>query len=1076
MEESYILNDINGLNKRKLGRKEKKYIEKMEKEKEKEKNIKKIKEERKIKEKIKEKKKEKIKEEKKENKKRLDKNKIPKLFNKNLKSKRKGKKNNNIDYSEENSEENSKINIINTSKDGFDIINDNNMNKEYKQKSKKIGLKIMKENNKSDSFGNNIIKAYEKLSVFYKKENNNNKDILYNPELITYLKLSEKQLRNALNILEQNKNIIINRNIMDKLSRLTEHDNININYVIGNIYMVLMKRGNIFYYKDKNFEINDLVFFTNKVIQFKDILINTKKGNFYKKSLIKFLNYIINEFEFEEEQLKIMKQVIEDNKNIEHKLLLQRDFDDVVYSISENIIKQNNVYEQYNILIQNKKLIIDKIKKINIKNKEMYPRFLELGRILSYLFFNKSYRIYFSEQNDLENENFEENNELFGLTMIFFDGKKNNGKINFVNSENYLIDYDDEIEELREKLCDILINYASKFVNLKNDFPIQYIVYTLVKRLFFSDYKNYEDICKNLLIQCLINLCYFEESIDLAEYFINKIIKSNEDNEQSFKEALIKKIKKARNEEGFLYNLPLSYELEENKDTTIEEKLDIEEDINNNKEKINDEDNKDEEISSNKDVTDTDESQRESEYEDDNSEDNDEIDEIDKYYKINNEILFLLEKDLKIGFFNIQDIKQGEKFIFYEEINNSYGILDFCMYIKELDINIKIIDLTEGRIIFEKKRIDQLIHCPFKLIMFFTNPTIIKFEIDNSFSWFTSKTIKYKTNIFYPGNPYSIGHKILLRYYKNELLKEEKIKYKKKIKEEKIEMNNNIENLLITKIDGENKVFNCENVKSNLKVIKQMVKNKELNIYSIYLEIKKNENEENNSYFFYNDKEKGLIKNKLDKESFENYIFNLVSKSNSNNLNIINLYVINGDLESNEKDIYNNYNYYSIKKILGFEPLIKIEGIIQKILLVVQNLNQVQILYYLYKQFMKKEELNNIILLNYTKDCGYQKVLFKNGDISLIPNELIEINKNKSIEENIDILINAIKTINEEGKIINILLLKSIDQKEILITPENIEKSLNEKLENKNLIKIHKLHSDFINEIEINSHVFYLDN
>ena len=197
MEESYILNDINGLNKRKLGRKEKKYIEKMEKEKEKEKNIKKIKEERKIKEKIKEKKKEKIKEEKKENKKRLDKNKTPKLFNKNLKSKRKGKKNNNIDYSEENSEENSKINIINTSKDGFDIINDNNMNKEYKQKSKKIGLKIMKENNKSDSFGNNIIKAYEKLSVFYKKENNNNKDILYNPELITYLKLSEKQLRNA---------------------------------------------------------------------------------------------------------------------------------------------------------------------------------------------------------------------------------------------------------------------------------------------------------------------------------------------------------------------------------------------------------------------------------------------------------------------------------------------------------------------------------------------------------------------------------------------------------------------------------------------------------------------------------------------------------------------------------------------------------------------------------------------------------------------------------------------------------------------------------------------------------------
>ena len=1070
MEESYILNDIKGENKRKLGRKEKKYIEKKEKEKEKERRIKKSKEEKKIKDK----KKEKIKEEKKENKQKINNNsKIPKLLNKNLKSKRNGKKNNDIDYSEENS----KINIINTSDDGLDIINDNNMSKENKQKSKKMRLNIIKENEQNQNFENNIIKAYEKLSIFYKNENNIKNDLVYNPELIACIKLCEKKLRNALNILKKDKNIIINRNIMDKLSRLTEHDKININYVIGNIYMVLMKRGNIFNYKDKNFEINDLVFFTNKVIQLKDILINTKIGIFYKKCLIKFLNYVINEIEFQEDQLRVMKQVIEDNKNIEHKILLTRDFDDVVYSISENLIKQNNAYEQYNILIQNKKLIIDKIKKINIKSKEMYSRYLEFGRTLSYLFFNKSYRIYLSEQYDSENEEIEENNELFGFTKIFFDGHKNNGEINFVNSENYIIDFDEEIEELREKLCDIIINYVNKFINLKYDFPIQYIVYTLVKRLYFSEYKNYEDMCKNLLVQSLINLCFFEESIDLAEYFINKIIKSDEDNEQSFKNALIKKIKKVKDEEGFLYNFPISYQLEENKgkETIIEEKLDIEE--NEQEEEIKEEEKKDEEINSQKEVEDTDDSQRESEFEDDNDDDDEELDEIDKYYKINSEILFLLEKDLKIGFFNIQNIKQGEKFIFYEEINNSYGILDFCMYIKELDINIKIIDLTEGRIIFEKKKIDQLLHCPFKLIMFFTNPRILKFEIDNSFSWFTSKTIKYKTNIFYPGNPYSIGHKILLNNYRNEILKDEKTKNRKKIKEEKIEMKNNIENLLITKIDGENKVYNCENVKNNLKVIKQMMKNKDLNIYSIYLELKKNEKEEDISYFFYNDKKKGFFRNKLDKETFENYISNLVSKSNGNNLNIINLYVINGDLALDEKDINKNYNKYSIKKILGFEPLIKTEGIIQKILFFVQNLSQVQILYYLYKQVMKKEELNDIIiLLNYTKDCGYQKVLFKNGDITLIPNELIEINKNKSIEENIDILINVIKSINKQEKNINLLLIKSIDQKEEVFTPENIEKIMNEKLNNKNLIKIHKLDSDFNDEIEINSHVFYLDN
>ena len=62
-------------------------------------------------------------------------------------------------------------------------------------------------------------------------------------------------------------------------------------------------------------------------------------------------------------------------------------------------------------------------------------------------------------------------------------------------------------------------------------------------------------------------------------------------------------------------------------------------------------------------MSDTYESQSQSQIEDDNYEDEDELDEIDKYYKINSEILFLLEKDLKIGFFNIQNIKQGEYFL-----------------------------------------------------------------------------------------------------------------------------------------------------------------------------------------------------------------------------------------------------------------------------------------------------------------------------------------------------------------------------------------------------------------------------
>ena len=120
-----------------------------------------------------------------------------------------------------------------------------------------------------------------------------------------------------------------------------------------------------------------------------------------------------------------------------------------------------------------------------------------------------------------------------------------------------------------------------------------------------------------------------------------------------------------------------------------------------------------------------------------------------------------------------------------------------------------------------------------------------------------------------------------------------------------------------------------------------MIKNKEINIFTIFLEIKKNENEsENLSNFYYNDEEKGFVKNKLEKEIFEQYILNLVTKSKISDVNIINLFVINGDLEQN--DII--YNKHSIKKILGFEPIIKLEGAIQKILFFIQNLNQAQIM------------------------------------------------------------------------------------------------------------------------------------
>ena len=1032
---------------------------------------------------------------------------------------------------------------------------------------KKSKFKKSKIKNQNVNFENNIMDTYKKISLnegsSYNEENNEEeKNIIYTSQMKLNLKYCEKKLREALNILEKNPNLVINRNILDKLSRLTQHDKINLNYVIGNIYMILMNKESVFDYDDEEFEINDLVLFINKVIQFKEILANTKIGIIYNNYLIKFLIKISNEFDLEEDQINIINKILDENKEMDHKNLLQRNFDDLIYSISDELMKQPNIYEQYKILIQNKKLIIHMFKGADLKDKDLYDRYLEIGKDLAYLFFNKTFRIYITKtkrvSNDDDSENDDNvNDDIFGFTYIFFDGYKSNGELNVVNSEKYLVESDNKIDELRLKILDIILAYCKKFIDLIDEFAIQYIIYILIKRIYFSNFNKYNKTIINLLSEALTNLCFFEDSpIELISYFINRILKSTQKEDENLKNKIIKKINEVKDEEGFLYRFPksLKHLEEEKKENTTDKKNSIDKKdetkdknkkIKNKKEKKEDEkeeekkeDEKEEEKKEeekkeeqdkdkkkkkkkytkekNEEEEEDDEGEEEEDDEEEEEEEEEEIDDKDddgdKISRANNEGLLLLEKDLKIGFFYVKNIKAGEKFVFYEEITNSYGILDFCMTIHELDIKLTITDLTEGRVIFTKEGIDQLVYCPLKIVMFFSNPRILKFEFDNSYSWFTSKTVKYKTTVLYPRNPYLIGHQILISKYQNIIIKGKKTKDEKdkdnnkKIKRLNLNDNenenkkededgeelNDVENILITKIDGENKVFNCINVKENLNQINKMVKDKYLFISSIYLEISiKKENEENlnKSYFYYNKEGQGLVQNELKQENFEKYLSDLISKSKAN-LNLINLYIINGDIKENESNNINNtkFYYFSMKKILGFEPVIKISGMMKKIIFFIQYLNQAQMLYYLYKKINNHQKYDITLLINYTKYCGYQFALYYDEEIFVDLNEFKGLSKDKSLEENIEIITKGINKLNEgdnnddneEEKLFEIVLPKAVDDNENDITPIKIEEKLKEKLqinENKKIkFKIVKPLLNFNKELQINSHVFYLDN
>jgi hypothetical protein len=460
----------------------------------------------------------------------------------------------------------------------------------------------------------------------------------------------------------------------------------------------------------------------------------------------------------------------------------------------------------------------------------------------------------------------------------------------------------------------------------------------------------------------------------------------------------------------------------------------------------------------------------EEESEDEDYEDLFEAQNLEKFEEIiSDENLFLMHNDLKLGYFNQKIIKSGEKFISFIELSQDYSVLDFSFTLSDLDIKFTITDITSGKEIYAKERIIASADTPLKMIMCFTQPRILKFEFDNSYSWLRSKTIKYKTNIFYPKYPYLLNHQILLGKYISNISKTKKDIERKKNKGKKKVFSDDTDKLLILKFNEKHKVFNCVNIQHNLEAINNLNKNNFLSIFSIFLKIKDDKNIEDKSYFYYySNEKKDLIEIELNSENFDN----LISKTldiDSVSLNIINLYIINGD------DNNINYSSYSLKKLFGFEPEFK-----SNILYFIQNLNQAQLLNCLYKQIISNESIDVVILMNYTKYSGFQINVFDSDELIDFNEGFKGLNKNSNLEENIKILSEGIgkMELGEERKAL-VVICSSIDEKENEITPEKIKTKLEESLGKENRLKninIIQTDNNFNTEVKNYSHLFYIEN
>ena len=844
------------------------------------------------------------------------------------------------------------------------------------------------ENNKSE-FEHCIIEVYKILSGYYIKENK---------EKNLNIKLCEIEMRKALDICQKNSKINLNKNILDKISRIIHHNKINILLILSQIFIVLMQKETLF---EKKSDINNIISFLNEICNLNKILQETYIG--YKLHTIsqKFIEKIISEFNFELEQISAIKNLINLNtqkmKSVKLKL---NSFEEMSISLYDLLLNQESHLMQYKLIMDNFNYIIGMINQVDLDEKNSLENYIELGKIFAFLLYNKKYVIFLKKQSS----------ESEGVIKLFFDGKENHYLFNIIEGEKFFIESEDEIEEMREKICELVLKYVEKYKGVNNIYEFQYVLYVLAKRVFFLFEGKFRNKIEPIIAEIMINLCFYKiNSIEEIKIFIKEILKSDNDIYLNLKNLLQRKIDFIQMNPNFQLNKNNnSKKNSENYSTNIE--------------------------------------------------------------NISNEALFLLEGDLKLGYFLSRKIRNGEYFNFYAELKEPFSLLDFCANIEEYNIKLSIIDLTNDKYLIKNIEINAF-SSPYKICLFFTRPVICKFIFDNTYSWIRDKNIKYKVNVFYPQKEFFIRKKILLFKYQEKL-------FRNKIIEGKVNDKKNIgKNLFLIKFKGINKAFNSLDVIRNIQTCDKLIENNNININSIY--ISKSLNENNKSYFYFK-KNNTLEKYELNKNNFENCIKdNILTNSNLEDIiEIVNIYIIKHISQNNNSTDNNNLEFsplLNIEDILGFIPDILDENNKLKILFFCQYLFQAQLLYYLFKCFHNKENKDIVLLINYSKNEGFQISQYKNGEIKL---NIINLKNEENIEKNIEIICNEIKKYENKRKVDILINENIIDDKENEIDSDKLYQLIKSKLnmdEEENSFYICKLNKEFNDDMIKYSHIFYLD-
>ena len=528
--------------------------------------------------------------------------------------------------------------------------------------------------------------------------------------------LAESHLLSCLSLLSTSSSLhALSAPILNKLNRISHHSNISLQFLLGELYILLFNFPPNVLFPPSLSSTSLLISFINQSMHLHNILKQTSLNYKYLHSLQNFISTVLSTttYTFTSSQQSTLQNIYNTNNNIQHPSSLSSFNTSITFEsgfvkhLYDMLTSTSSLHEQYTLLTSNIDVIEKLIHSITFTNNEhndngndnntLYETFFDLGKLLLLFFPNKHNLTFLAKSTPSHADT--------NHTMHFIYDDSDISHAEFLHKQKYTLYIDDDIQHQRNLLIPLILTYTQQLSTYQQkEFPVHYLRYTLLKRIFLNDSNNND----NLLTQFTNTLCYFIQTFP------------NNNNNYEIKQFITLIM---HSQSIYFINLKQRLHIAlQNIDSSLY-------------------------ASSVVSTTD----------------DDDEL-----FY----EDLCLLNYDYKNGMFERIEVQPGETYTLYVYLQRKRALLDLCFALDNKDINVCVTSISPEGKTNEVVNAAKLLSTdtPMKLLLYNNKRVVYKIQFDNSYSWFNSKTLQIKYNTFYPHSEHAVNQRINAIRLRHELM------------------------------------------------------------------------------------------------------------------------------------------------------------------------------------------------------------------------------------------------------------------------------------------------------------------